>query len=726
MPSPSASSTRRSRGTAVTKAAPPKPLPSRLSPRAARTAPIADLAAFYLACKDAYEHTDAPLVDDATFDALESVLVDRAPQHPALRVVGAHSHAGVPLKKVSLPYWMGSQDKVYPTDTSKFERWSRRFPSETPCVASVKLDGLSAILRVTASSVALWSRGTGREASDWSHHLPYMHRLHAPIERLQTWLRGPGAATPQVVLRGEAIMSLARYEAHRFARGWTSTPRNVVSGLLNSKTSARHAVGWIDVVVYEVVEPRGMPAEAQLQWLDARTGASTFLTVANALGAACNARRLPPAFDLADLEPLFWTFREASPYATDGVVVAANLSYARITKGNPTYSFAFKIRVDDASQAAVTVVRDVLWQVSRTKLLKPTILLEPVLVGGVTIQRATGYNYRFIADHKVGAGARVEVRRCGDVIPNVTKILRPAVRASQPAPHPYTLTPTGVDAVATDPEQWGAGTDYRAKTLTHFFKHIGVTQADEKTFQRCVEAGADDPFAVLALEAPSVREWEGMGEKSAQHLVEDLRRRALAATARQWVVAGGVFGPGFSERKLAAVEAGLPALFAVVPLNATRRATLRADLLAVRGVHAKTADRLLDHLPAYLKFWRQVEAYCERHGRRAPAWPTATHAAPPQASASTPLHDRIFCFTGFRDAPLQARIEVLGGSVSSAWTQSVNVLVRANDTSTGAKYHKALQKQAAKGPETVVVLTHKTCAQRVAAVEKGRSWRDDA
>ena len=89
-------------------------IPTILTIKTARTVPISTLAQFYLKCKDAYFYTDSPLVDDDTFDAIEVIFRERSPNHKVLRVTGAVTTAqSTGSGKQTLPYWMGSQDKVY-------------------------------------------------------------------------------------------------------------------------------------------------------------------------------------------------------------------------------------------------------------------------------------------------------------------------------------------------------------------------------------------------------------------------------------------------------------------------------------------------------------------------------------------------------------------------------------------------------------------------------------
>lgn len=676
---------------------------TRLSAKDAQTVPIKVLADFYRRCKEAYYNSGTPLMSDDEFDRIEEIFQQRSPNHPELQISGSappnsEREIGHNQTKVKLPFWMGSQDKIYLGDHTAFRRWRKFVPDTQACIASVKLDGLSAILEIRADSVRLLSRGDGTYASDWTHHLQHMPQMGVPVQQVQEWLRSTNKPrTHRVVVRGEAIMSHSKYQTHQHSREWTSTARNVVSGLLNSKESDVEALRWVDIVCYEVVEPMGWSPTQQLVWLENKL----FMTVSGSLGSRCNTSMLPVGFQLDDLEPLFWQCREHSPYATDGVVVTADKSFKRNTDGNPQYGFAFKIRVNDASQIAETEVEAVEWNIVRTGYLKPTIVLKPVEIGGVRVQRATGYHYKYILDNHIGKGARVQVRRCGDVIPNVTCVVKRATKTAYPPTGSYVLSDTGVDAIAKDPETFGTGTAYAAETIAHFFKVMKVSNMSAKTAAKFVEHGYTDPFSVLTVGHSKLQTWEGFAEKSSRLLVTDIHTKTVAASPLQWVLAGAVFGRGVGERKLKLLSAHVPQLFRTTEFSDSDTNVLRESLLKLEGFQTKTVNQLLSNRAKYLVFWRKVVEYLELAGvKDIPEWPSHSsrttdivpHTVPENDVGAGDLHGQVFCFTGFRDTQLKRRLEERGGVVEGSLTRTVTVLVRKDSRIEGDKVRKARER----------------------------------
>lgn len=479
-------------------------------------------------------------------------------------------------------------------------------------------------------------------------------------------------------------MSHKNYTKHRAKEAWTSTARNVVSGLLNAKSSPSKLLRCVDLVFYEVVEPVLSTFEAQLDWLQAHG----FHSVAHSLGKTCktcNKSVLSTDFTLVDLEPLFWAYRDHCPYATDGVVVQCNSPHTRNTKGNPNYAFAFKIRVNDSSQVAETRVVDVDWNTSRHGRLKPTVVLEPVTIANVTIERTTGFHYKFIHDNGVGKGAIVQIRRCGDVIPNIVAVKK-SVKAHLPDV-PFTLTKTGVDALAVNIE---SSKDYQTRKLAHFFKVMGVPRMSDKTVQKFVDHNYTTAFDILNTDAQTMQEWEGFATKSSEQLVKDMHRCTHEATALQWIHAGAVFGEGIGERHLEVLMPNAPQLFHTRTLTTKQRDALRAHLLSLHGYQTTTVDHLLNHHDDFVEYWKSVVVYLKG---KAPT----LHTAKPSPTVPQDLAGKVYCFTDVRDAVLEEGLKARGAKIASSMSKKVDVLVCANPNGTSSKLIKARALQAEGG-----------------------------
>lgn len=145
-------------------------------------------------------------------------------------------------------------------------------------------------------------------------------------------------------------------------------------------------------------------------------------------------------------------------------MITTSEPYERNTSGNPDYAFAFKI--NSLEDTVETRVIDISWNVSKRGLIKPTVRLEPVDVGGVTIQNATGFNAKFVTENHVGKGAVVQIVRSGDVIPHIVSVIRKGV-PNLPEIE-YEWNETQVDFIVKDQEN----DDMKRSTLTYFLRKL--------------------------------------------------------------------------------------------------------------------------------------------------------------------------------------------------------------------------------------------------------------
>ena len=160
-------------------------------------------------------------------------------------------------------------------------------------------------------------------------------------------------------------------------------------------------------------------------------------------------------------------FRNSYEYNIDGIICCDDKSYARQNK-NPDHAFAFKMVLSD--QEVEAKVLDVLWTVSKDGLLKPRVQFEPVTIGGVVINYATGFNAKFIKDNNIGLGAIVRLIRSGDVIPYIKEVIVSANTPIMPIEE-YVWNSTNVDIVAVNKE---TNVDVKIKNIAKFFKDLNV------------------------------------------------------------------------------------------------------------------------------------------------------------------------------------------------------------------------------------------------------------
>jgi DNA ligase (NAD+) len=391
-------------------------LPS--SDPAARAAELRDLLN---RASVAYHVGDAPIMEDAAYDALYDELAALEAEHPELVTRDSPTQrVGAPLsdrfRKVRHLTPMGSLDKV--TTDEAVQKWAedvrKRLGTDEPVayVLEPKIDG-SAINLVYEDGIFVRgeTRGDGSEGEDVTPNLRTIRAI--PLRMLL-----PDGERPPPVLevRGEVYMPLPGFHAfnERLAaegKPPAPNPRNAAAGSLRQKDSSITAARPLSIWVYGSGVREGVELETHwqtLEWLRER-------------GFPTNpyAERVETVDEIVE-RALAWETRRAElEYEIDGIVIKVD-SYAQQERlgalhGRPRWARAFKW----APLTAVTRLNEIRIRVGRTGALNPWALLEPVEVGGVTVSRATLHNEEDINRKGIREGDDVIVQRAGDVIPQV-------------------------------------------------------------------------------------------------------------------------------------------------------------------------------------------------------------------------------------------------------------------------------------------------------------------
>ena len=522
------------------------------------TLPENDLIQMIRLTNDDYYNTleaqSHPLLTDNEFDILKEYTQTHYPDHPGLREIGAP----VIKNKVTLPYEMPSMDKIKP-DTNALANWQQKYPG--PYVLSCKLDGVSGLYLVENNVPKLYTRGDGHIGQDISHLLP---TLRLPAHN--------GYA-----VRGEFILPKRTFEEKYKAT--FANPRNLVSGIINAKKVDSKAQD-LHFVTYEVIHPDLKPAD-QMETL-------------KRLGHEVVRNHLTPTLSNERLSNLLLDWRANYEYEIDGVIVADDRIYPRVS-GNPEHAFAFKMVISD--QLAEVKVVDVLWSPSKDGYLKPRVRVEPVALGGVTIEYATGFNGNFIEDNRIGIGAIVQLVRSGDVIPYIKAVTVPAETAKMPDVS-YVWTDTHVDVVL---ENVAEDVTVREKKVTAFFTSLEVDGLSSGNVKRMFKAGFDTVPKILAMTKQDFETVEGFKEKTAEKLSQNIRDKVANASLMQIAVASGKLGRGLGERKLQPILEAFPNLFTSTDPPDRKIEQLKT----INGIGKENARELVQNIPAFLEFLRE-------------------------------------------------------------------------------------------------------------------------
>ena len=611
----------------------------------------AALDGFLRVAVDRYHNSDRPLVSDAVYDAVLLAYKRRFPRSD-VPLVALPQQDG---QRVALPAWMGSLSKLV-DDPDALARW-RQAHAGAGHHLSDKLDGISGLLEVreAGGGARLMTRGDGTYGRDVSFLMPLMKQFPLPP--------APAPGEGPLLVRGELIMSKADFAAIK--RG--ASARNLVNGVVNaSRNPDAQVAALVHFVAYELIPASrtapSLPPTAQLAQVSAWG-----LPVVQAWAL--------PAEGITQeaLTQALLQRQAESPYEVDGVVVAADAPYTRENGKNPTHAFAFK------TLAALTEMTSTLlrvdWDVSKDGLLKPTLVFEPVTIGGKKIERATGNNARFVEAHGLGPGMRVRVVLSGAVIPHVLGLAEGQAKGAPQWPAvPWVWDAAHVDA-RMDPaaaQLTPAKRAMGARQLLHLIETLGIKGLGEKAAPRLYDAGLTTAEALATASAQDLAKIEGFGEKRATAIHAAVAQAVRRADCMTVAVASNAFGHGIGKTKLGAVFRAFPHFAQATPTD--------EQLQSVDGVGAATAKAILASSHAFAEFLRAnptLGARCAPGAAPAarPAGAAAAAAAAQQPPPTLDLTGKTFVFTGFRSDSLKAYIEAAGGQVVSNVTSKVTAVI---------------------------------------------------
>jgi DNA ligase (NAD+) len=629
-----------------------------------------------------YHVLDDPEVSDAEYDRLMRELKALEEQYPDLvtpdsptQRVGATPVSE--LQEVVHTRPMLSLDNAFADeDVVAFDRRVRERLEDVEQVeysAEPKLDGLAISFRYESGRlVQAATRGDGLRGEDVTHNV-------RTIKAVPTVLRG--AAPKLLEVRGEVFMLIAGFKAmneRALERGERTfvNPRNAAAGSIRQLDPRLAAGRPFDVFFYGLGETDGwkLPAkhsEALQQLRDWGLKVSPLLKIVQGAAGCLQYYR-----DVA-------AQRASLPYEIDGVVYKVNRFVQQRELGfvarAPRWAIAHKFPAHEEN----TIVRGVEFQVGRTGALTPVARLEPVFVGGVTVSNATLHNMDEVRRKDVRIGDTVVIRRAGDVIPEVVKVIldrrpRDAVEVELPKKCPI----CGSDVEREEGEAVARCTGglfcaaQRKEALRHFASRraLDIDGLGSKIIDQLVEGEkVRSPADLYRLTADDYAGLERMGEKSAANLVEALER------SKQTTLARFLYGLGIRDVGEATAAALANHFGSLQSLQEASEEAIQEvpDIGPVVAAHVHTFFQQ-KHNREVIAALREVGVTWKDQQRQA-------------AAAEGPLTGKTFVLTGSLDSmsrdEASDRIVALGGKVAGSVSKKTSYVVAGAEA--GSKLAKA-------------------------------------
>jgi DNA ligase (NAD+) len=629
-----------------------------------------------------YHVLDDPEVSDAEYDRLLVELKALEAQYPDLitpdsptQRVGATPVSE--LQEVVHAKPMLSLDNAFAEDdVIAFDRRVRERLEDVETVeyaAEPKLDGLAVSFRYESGRFTrAATRGDGTRGEDVTHNV-------RTIKAVPTTLRG---SPPKLLeVRGEVFMTIAGFKAmnqRALDRGERTfvNPRNAAAGSIRQLDPRLAANRPFDVFFYGVGETDGwkLPAkhsEALQQLREWGLKISPLTKVVQGAPGCLEYYR-----DVG-------TKRATLPYEIDGVVYKVNRYVQQRELGfvarAPRWAIAHKFPAHEEN----TVLKDVEFQVGRTGALTPVARLEPVFVGGVTVSNATLHNMDEVRRKDVHIGDTVVIRRAGDVIPEVVKVIverRPKDARPVELPAKCPVCGSAVERVEGEAVARCTGGLYcpaqRKEAIRHFASRraLDIDGLGTKLIEQLVDGGmVNNPADLYRLTVEQLADLDRMAEKSAKNLFDALQA-SKKTTLPRFLYALGIRDVGEATADALATHFGsVDALE-----NASEEGIQEVpDIGPVVAAHVHTFFQQPHNREVIAELLKQgVEI--EAMQRRA-------------ANAEGALTGKTFVLTGTLDSmsrdAARDRIEALGGKVAGSVSKKTSYVVAGAEA--GSKLAKA-------------------------------------
>ncbi|KAA1173920.1 NAD-dependent DNA ligase LigA [Marinobacter salinexigens] len=476
-----------------------------------------------------YYVLDDPRVPDAEYDRLFRELQKLEADYPELasdesptRRVGSSAETSFDEVIHRIP--MLSLDNAFSEEELEdFDRRVRdRLGSEDPVeyVCEPKLDGLAVSLTYENGVLTVAAtRGDGYAGEDITANIRTIRSI--PLK-----LRGAGI--PELVeVRGEVYMPKAGFEAlnKRLADQGEKTfvnPRNAAAGSLRQKKSTVTAKRPLEMCAYSVAVAEGQNL-GDNHWDGLQRVREWGFRINPEMRKAIGAQACLDAYrDLMEK-------RDSLPYEIDGIVFKVNRLDLQRQLGFVSRAPRWAIAQKFPAQEELTIIEDVEFQVGRTGAVTPVARLKPVFVGGVTVSNATLHNMDEIERLDVHIGDTVFIRRAGDVIPQVVKVVpekRPANALRVVLPSKCPVCDSDVIQIEGEAVARCSGGLYcpaqRKEAIRHYasrkamdIEGLGDKWIDILVDRELVETVAD----LYRLRKADLTGLERMGDKSASNLI---------------------------------------------------------------------------------------------------------------------------------------------------------------------------------------------------------------
>ena len=588
-----------------------------------------EIEEFIKKCSHHYYNTGLPLIEDDIYDILLDEYKNKNPSSNIFNLIGASITKRSEIVKVTLPYWLGSLNKIKP-NTRELDNFFKKY--NKPFLISEKLDGLSALLHIRNNTYKLYTRGNGIEGQDISYILPLIN-IKLNIKE-------------DISIRGELIMKEETFKT-KYSNLYPKS-RSLIAGNVNAKKPNILILKDIDFVGYEVIDKISIETQ--------------FLKIKE-LGL------LYPQYKIFNKElssdflvNLLKEFKSKSIYLIDGIIIGNCLEKYNINKSNnPKHKVAFKSRLEE--QIKITTIEDIEWNVSRRSILVPRIRLKPIKIGGDTIKYTAGFNAKYIKENKLNIGSKLKIARSGDVIPYILEVIESSSTPLFPKVK-YTWDKNGVNIIIDEKDN----KDMIIQKLINTFSVLKIKYVSEGIVTKFVENKLNNLSKIYDLKKEDYLKLPSFREKISAKIFTEIHRVLDNPIDLHILMASSNCFDGLAEKKLKIIVDTYPK---IMKLDIKKE-----DIEKCNGYSEKTSN-------AFIKGLNKFKNYLKDN-----AFLKYKIHEIKKTSTTTGFENKNVVFTGFRNKELEQLIESSNGKVQTQINSKTDILI-VKELNNSSKIQKA-------------------------------------
>lgn len=617
----------------------------------------------------AYEQENREVMSNFEYDKLYDELKSLEEETGTVLAGSVTQKVGYEVTVGALPKVTHSKRMLSLEKTKEISKL-QSFLGDKEGILSWKMDGLTIVCTYEDGKlVKAVTRGNGTVGEEVTNNVKTFKNIPLVISEKEN-----------LVIRGEAIITYPEFERINEeieeADSKYKNPRNLCSGSVRQLNPEVTAKRQVRLYVFTLVEggPDFATKEEQLEWLTEKG----FNVVDYKKVDAHNVKEVVEEFEknITKVE-----------FPSDGLVLTYNDRAYSTSLGEtikaPKDSIAFKWK----DEVVTTTLSEVEWNTSRTGLINPVAVFEPVEIEGTTVERASVHNLSILEELKLGVGDQIKVYKANMIIPQILENITKSHTVEIPKTCPVCGAHTEIHQDKETKTLICPNSNCKAQRLrafTHFTSRdaMNIEGLSVATIEKFLERDYLEDFTSLyelKQYESEILQMEGFGKKSYEKLIHSIEK-SREVLMPNFLYALGIAQVGLGTAKLICRHFNND-------IEAIQKAS-REDLTAIDGIGPVIADEMVEYF-SLKENKEMIVALCqELHFKEQKE----------NSVESSKIIGKVFVVTGEvhhfdNRKALQNKIETLGGKVTGSVSKKTDYLINNDSESSSSKNKKAKELQ---------------------------------